>query len=124
MSLELSWFTLLSVIANSAFLTLYFSHILSDYARTASPRNAAFSLAFLGSIIGAGFSLVIPLLPGAFPYMDMAVGLVAVVWILLLHYRYRTGWLEAAAITALAAIIYVIIMAITSAFYILWLGVS
>jgi hypothetical protein len=124
LSSELLWFTLLSYISQIAFLTLYFSHTISDYSSKPSPRNDAFLLSFLGSSVGSAFSLAIPFLPSIVPYMDVAIGLVVVTWILLLHYHFGASWLEAALITAIAAIIYVVILAMTFGFYILWLRIS
>lgn len=117
-------FTLISFIANLAFLTFYFSQILSEYASRYSPRKDAFLLSFLGAAIDATFSLAVPFLPIAVSFMDVEIALIVVIWILLLHYRYEVGWLEAVLATAIAVVIYVVILAITSGLWILWLGIS
>lgn len=115
---------LVSFVANLAFLTLYFSHILSEYSSKHSPRNAAFLLSLLGATVGTAFSLLIPSLPDILPYMDVAIGLVCVTWILLLHYYYEAAWPEAALATAIAALVYVVILAVTFGLFTLWLRIG
>ncbi len=121
---ESLWLVFISFAANLAFLTLYFSHILSEYSSKHSPRNAAFLLSFLGATVGTAFSLAIPSLPDVLPYMDVAIGLVCVTWILLLHYYYEAAWLEAVFATAIAALVYVVILAVTFGLFTLWLGIG
>lgn len=121
---ESLWFVFISFAANLVFLTLYFSHILSEYSSKHSPRNAAFLLSFLGATVGTAFSLSVPFLPEALPYMDVAIGLVCVTWILLLHYYYGAAWLEATFATAIASLVYVVILAVTFGLFTLWLGIG
>jgi len=56
--------------------------------------------------------------------MDVAIGLVCVTWILLLHYYYEAAWLEAALATAIAALVYVVILAVTFGLFTLWLRIG
>ncbi len=121
---ETLWFMLVSFVANLVFLTLYFSHILSEYSSKHSPRNAAFLLSFLGATVGTAFSLSVPFLPDVLPYMDVAIGLVCVTWILLLHYYHGAAWLEATFATAIAALVYVVILAVTFGLFTLWLRIG
>ena len=104
------------------FLTLYFSNILSVPGSKHAPYRDAFLVSFLGSAAGATFSLIVPSLPRIVPNLDVAISLVIVTWILLLHYHYEAGWLEATLQAALGAIIYVVILAIASGFFMLWMG--
>jgi len=115
---------LFSFIANSIFLTFYFSNVLSDFASKHAPRKDAFLLSVLGSAVGAAFSLVVPFLPDIFPFMDVAVALVIITWVLLLHYHYENDWLEAAFEAGIAALLYVVILAITTGLLILWIRIS
>lgn len=104
------------------FLTLYFSNILSDPGAKRPPYRDAFLVSFLGSAAGAAFSLIVPTLPRIVPHLDVAVSLVIVTWILLLHFHYEAGWLEATLEAGLGALIYVVILAIASGFFMLWTG--
>jgi len=56
--------------------------------------------------------------------MDVAIGLVCVTWILLLHYYYGADWLEATFATAIASLVYVVILAVTFGLFTLWLGIG
>ena len=121
---ESLWFIFISFLTNLAFLTLYFSHILSEYSSTRSSHNAAFLLSLLGATVGTAFSLSVPVLPEVLPYMDIAIGLVCLTWVLLLHYYYGAAWLEAVFATAIASIVYVVILVVTYGLFTLWLGIS
>jgi hypothetical protein len=66
--------------------------------------------------------LAVPALPGIIPHLDVAISLVAITWILLLHYHYEAGWLEATLEAIVGLILYAIILAIASGFFMLWIA--
>jgi len=114
--------TILCFIENSAILTFYFSGVLSDFVMKHAPIKDGFLISLAGSAAGAVFSLAFIYLPSALPLMDLAVAVVFFVWVLLLHYRYDEGWLEAMVEAVLGCIIYVVVLALTSGFLILWIS--
>lgn len=113
--------TILNFIANAAILTFYFSGVLSDFAMKHAPIKDGFLISLSGSAVVAVFSLVFAYLPGNLPLMDFAIALGLLTWILLLHYRYDEGWLEAVVEAIIGCIIYAIILALASSFLILWI---
>lgn len=120
-SLVLS-FSLLTFMANSAILTFYFSGVLSDFSKHV-PRKDGFLLSLSGSTVGAVFSIVIPYLPETLPLLDLAVGLVFITWVVLLHYHFEEGWMEAIFQAVIGGIIYIVILAVVTGFLVLWIGV-
>ena len=116
--------TILVFIENSAILTFYFAGVLSDFVMKHAPIKDGFLISVTGSAVGAVFSLVFTFLPSDLPVGDLAVAVVFLVWIWLLHVRYKEGWLEALVEAVLAGIIYVIILAFTSGFLILWISMG
>ena len=114
--------TILCFIENSAILTFYFAGVLSDFVMKQAPIKDGFLISVAGSGAGAVFSLLFILLPSNLPLGDLAVAVVFLVWIWLLHSRYKEGWLEALVEAVLGGIIYVVILAFTSAFLILWIS--
>ena len=115
--------SLLSFMANSAILTFYFSSVLSDFSSKHIPRRDGFLLSLSGSTVGAVFSIVVPYLPETLPLLDFAVGLVLITWVVLLHYRFDEGWMEAIVLAVIAGIIYIVILAMVTGFLILWIGI-
>ena len=117
-------FTILSFIANSAFLTFYFSDILSGFGSQKAARKDGFMLSLAGSVVGATFSLIIALIPlgVAFPIIDITVGLVFITWVVLIHYRFNEAWLEAIVQSIVGIILYVVIIALLNGFFILWMS--
>jgi hypothetical protein len=116
--------TILCFIENSAILTFYFAGVLSDFVMKHAPIKDGFLISLTGSAAGAVFSLVFIFLPNVLPLMDFAVAAVFFVWISLLHFRYKEGWLEAVFEAVLGCIIYVVILAFTSGFLILWISMG
>ena len=115
-------FTVLSFIANSAFLTLYFSGILAGFGSKKAARKDGFMLSLAGSVVGAIFSLVIAFLPIAVPILEGALGLVFITWVVLIHYRFNEEWLEAIVQSIIGIILYVVILALLNGFFILWIS--
>lgn len=65
--------------------------------------------------MGTLFTYFIPSLPTLLPWLDIGVGLVVLTWILLLRYYCKTRWLHTFAVATIAAILYVVILAVISA---------
>lgn len=116
--------TILAFIENSAILTFYFAGVLSDFVMKHAPIKDGFLISVTGSAAGAVFSLAFVFLPSNLPLGDLAVAVVFLVWIWLLHSRYKEGWLEALVEAVLGCIIYVVILAFTSGFLILWISMG
>jgi hypothetical protein len=100
----------------------YFSNVLSVPGSKHHPYRDAFLVSFLGCVVGAAFSLAVPALPGIIPHLDVAISLVAITWILLLHYHSEASWLEAVLAAIVGLILYAIILAIASGFFMLWMA--
>jgi hypothetical protein len=105
-------------------LTFYFAGVLSDFVMKHAPLKDGFLISVTGSGAGAVFSLLFILLPSNLPLGDLSVAVVFLVWIWLLHFRHKEGWLEAIVEAVLGGIIYVVILAFTSGFLILWISMG
>ncbi|MCW3978099.1 MAG: hypothetical protein NWE77_09215 [Candidatus Bathyarchaeota archaeon] len=62
-----------------------------------------------------------PLLPDYIPIMDVGIVLAVIAWVLLLRHYCGTGWVESLPSAFIAAIVYVVIIAVASGFSILLL---
>jgi hypothetical protein len=65
-------------------------------------------------------SLASPIIPGSIPVLDVAIILAAVTWIALLRRYCGTGWLETLPQAFIPVVTYVVILAIASAFVLLF----
>lgn len=75
---------------------------------------------FAGLSLATALSLAAPIFPSAIPVMDVAVILAAATWIVLLRRYCGTSWLETLPQAILPVITYVVILAIASAFTLLF----
>lgn len=78
-------------------------------------------VSFSGLAVGAAFALAAPLLPGSIPVLDVGVIFAVLTWVLLLRRYCGTGWLESLIPAFIAAVVYIVIVAIASGFSILLL---
>jgi len=122
LSLVLS-LSLLSLMANSAILTFYFSDVLSDFTSKHTSHKDGFLLSLSGSTVGAVFTIVVPYLPEALPLLDLTVVLVLITWVALLHYHYNEGWIEAAFEAVIGGVLYIIILALINGLLNLWIRI-
>ncbi|NIV44637.1 hypothetical protein GWN49_07165, partial [Candidatus Bathyarchaeota archaeon] len=83
---------------------------------------AGFLVAFSGVAIGTAFALAMPLIPSSIPVMDVGLVVTAVAWVFSLRRFSGTDWLESLLPAFIAAIIYVVIMAVASGFSMLMPG--
>lgn len=113
-------FTVISFIVNAIFLTFYFSEVLSSADSRQKASKDGFMMAFVGSVVGAIFSLALNLLPVVLPVLDAALGLVFLTWVLLMHYRFDEGWLEALMQAIIGIILYVVILVLINGFLQMW----
>jgi hypothetical protein len=114
--------SLLSLMANLAILTLYFSEALSGFASKHIPRKDGFLLSLSGLTVATVYSTIIPFLPETLSLPDIAFVFALTTWIALLHYRYQEGWMEALVEAIIGGIIYLVVLAIVAGFLILWIS--
>lgn len=111
----------LSFFPSLVILTFYFSSVLSGSSAKRTFYRSAFVVSFSGLAIGAAFALAAPFLPGSIPFMDVGTLFAVVAWVLLLRRYCGTGWLESIPPAFIAAIVYVVILAVASGLSILLL---
>lgn len=123
----LSWsiltFVALSFFPSLVILTFYFSSIIGANSKKYTFYQSAFVISFSGLAIGAAFALAAPFLPDSIPSMDVGIAFAVITWILLIRHYCGTGWLESLPSAFVAAIVYVVIVAIASGFSVLLLQV-
>ncbi len=78
-------------------------------------------VSFSGLAIASAFALAAPLMPSSIPIMDVGIVFAVISWILLLKRYHETGWLESLPSAFLAAIVYIVIVAVASGFSLLLL---
>lgn len=123
LSLSILAFVALSFFPSLVILTFYFSSIIGANSTKHTFHQSGFVISFSGLAIGAAFALATPFLPDSIPAMDVGIVFAVVTWILLLRHYCGTGWLESLPSAFLAAIVYVVIVAVASGFSILLLQV-
>jgi len=111
-------FAILSFAPNSILLTFYFSSIIiaSDLSRKLTLHKYGFVISFVGTGVGALFSLLIPLLPGSIPWMDVNIALIIVIWLYLTKHYTEMGWLGSFLAALIGALLYIFVLAIVSGF--------
>lgn len=111
-------FAIFSFAPNVILLTYYFSSIIiaSDLSRKLTLHKYGFVTSFVGTSAGALFSLLIPLLPGSIPWMDVDIGLITVIWLYLTKRYTQMGWLGSFLAALIGALLYVFVLAIVSGF--------
>ena len=67
-------------------------------------------------------SFAAPLIPSEIPVLDVAIILAAAAWILMLRRYCGTGWLETLPQTLIPVTAYVVILAIASAFTLIFIS--
>jgi hypothetical protein len=77
---------------------------------------------FAGLSLATILSLAAPIFPSAIPVLDVAIILAAVAWIVLLRRYCGTGWLETLPQALIPVLVYVVILAIASAFALLFIS--
>jgi hypothetical protein len=102
--------------------TFFFSSILAGGSTKRTFYRSSFVIACSGLAVGAAFALAAPLFPGSIPIMDIGVVSTVITWVSLVRYYCEMGWLESFVPAFIAAIIYVMIIAIASGFSILLLS--
>jgi len=120
-SLPVLLFVSLSFFPSLVILTFYFSSILASSSTKRTFYSNGFVIAFSGLAVGVAFALAAPLLPGAIPVLDVGIVFAVITWILLLRHYCGTGWLESLPPAFIAAIVYIVIVAVASGFSILLL---
>ena len=121
-SIAILWFVSFSSLPSLVILTFFFSSIIAGSSTKRTFYKKGFLVAFSGVAIGTAFALVGPILPSFIPVMDVGLVFTAVVWVFSLRRFCGTDWLESLLPAFIAAIIYVVIMAIASGFSMLMLG--
>lgn len=111
-------FAILSFAPNVILLAFYFSSIIiaSDLSRKLTLHKYGFVTSFAGTSAGALFSLLIPLLPGSIPWMDINIVLVVVIWLYLTKHYTQMGWLGSFLAALIGALLYIFVLAIVSGF--------
>jgi hypothetical protein len=104
---------------------LILSFFFSSYIGTRAGNKNGLSkrgllTSFAGLSIATALSLAAPIFPNAIPVMDVAVILTAATWVVLLRRYCGTGWLETLPQALVPVIAYVVILAIASAFTLLF----
>lgn len=102
-----------SFITNLVISTFYFSQII---AAKGYLHKYGFFIAFLGTGVGAMFSLLIPLLPESIPWMDVGIGLIVVIWLPLTKHYTQMSWVGSFAVVAFGALFYILASALVTAF--------
>lgn len=121
-SLAVLWFVSFSSLPSLVILTFFFSSIIAGSSTKRTFYKTGFLVAFLGVAIGTAFALAVPVLPSSIPVMDIGVVFTAVAWVFSLRRFCGTDWLESLFPAFIAAIIYVVIIAMASGFSMLMLG--
>lgn len=121
LSFPILLFVALSFFPSLVILTFYFSSILAGSSTKHTFYRAGFIVSFSGLAIGAAFALAAPLLPTSLPIMDLGILFAVISWVLLLKRYHGTGLLESLPSTFMAAIVYLVIVAVASGFSILLL---
>lgn len=114
-------FVSLSFFPSLVILTYYFSSILAGSSTKRTRYRSGFVISFSGLAIAATFALIAPFLPTSIPIMDVGIIFAVISWISMLRRYDGTGWLESLPSAFMAAILYVVIIAIASGFSILLL---
>ncbi|UCH32534.1 MAG: hypothetical protein JSV05_03910 [Candidatus Bathyarchaeota archaeon] len=120
-SLPILLLVALSFFPSLIILTFIFAAILAGGSVKRTFYRRAFVIAFSGLAVAAAFALVAPFLPNFIPFMDIGIAFAFITWVLLVRRYHGTGWLESLPPAAIAAILYVVMMAIASGFSILLL---
>ena len=121
LSLPILLLVSLSFFPSLIILTFYFSTILAGSSTKRTFYSSGFVVSFSGLAVGAAFALAAPLLPSSIPVMDVGIVFAVIAWVLLLRHYCGTGWLESLPPAFIAAIVYVVILAVASGFSILLL---
>lgn len=95
----------------------------NGFSRKYTLHKYGFVISFLGTSAGTIFSLLIPLLPGSIPWMDVCIGLVVGVWLFLTKNYTQMSWLESFAAALLGALFYIVVLAISSGFLMIFADV-
>lgn len=75
---------------------------------------------FAGLSLAALLSFAVPIFPSEIPVLDIAVVLAAAAWIVMLRRYCGTGWLETLPQALIPVLAYLVILAIASAFTLLF----
>lgn len=121
-SLPVLWFVSFSSLPSLVILTLFFSSTIAGGSTKRTFYKSGFLVAFSGVAIGTAFALAVPVLPGSIPVMDLGVVFPAVAWFFSLKRFGGTDWLESVIPAFIAAIIYIVILAIAAGFSMLMLA--
>ena len=121
LSFPILLFVALSFFPSLVILTFYFSSILAGSSTKRTFYRTGFVVSFSGLAIGAAFALAAPLLPTSLPIMDLGILFAVISWVLLLKRYHGTGLLESLPSAFMAAIVYLVIVAVASGFFILLL---
>jgi len=102
-------------------LSFYFSSYIGTRAgnRNGLSRRGLLT-SFAGLSLATMLSFAAPIFPSAIPVMDVAIVLAAATWVVLLRRYCGTGWLETLPQALIPVITYVVILAIASAFTLLF----
>lgn len=103
-------------------LTLFFSSVLAGGTTKRTYYGRAFVVSFSGLAIAAIFALLSPFIIADVPLMDAGIMGAFAVWVLLLKRYLGTGWLESLPPAFMAAVVYVVIIALASGFTMLLLA--
>lgn len=111
-------FAILSFAPNVILLAFYFSSIViaSDLSRKLALHKYGVVTSLAGTGAGALFSLLIPLLPGSIPWMDVNIILIVVIWLCLTRHYTQMGWLGSFLAALIGALLYIFVLAIVSGF--------
>jgi hypothetical protein len=108
--------SLLTFIANTALLTVYFSAIIIGHTGKSTIHRDAFKIVLPGTILGSAFILLAPTIPALTRIgpisspIDLGVTTMGIIWMTLTKRYCETSWLSSFLITVVAVIIYVTIM--------------
>ncbi len=111
----------LSFFPSLVILTFFFSSIFTGSSTRRTFYRRGLVVSFSGLAIASAFALAAPLIPSSIPIMDVGIVFAVISWILLLKHYHETGWLESLPSAFLAAIVYIVIVAVASGFSLLLL---
>ncbi len=115
--------TVISFPPSLLILSFYFSSYIGTKT---GKRNGLSKRGLLTSFAGLSLptilSIASPIIPSVIPVLDLAVILAAVTWVVMLRRYCGTGWLETLPQALIPVLTYVIILAIASAFTLLFIS--
>lgn len=121
-SLGVLWFVSFSSLPSLVILTFFFADSIAGSSTKRTFYKTGFLVALSGVATGTAFALAMPVMPSSIPVMDIGLVFTAVVWVFSFRHFGGTDWLEPLFPVFIAAIIYVVIMAMASGFSMLMLG--